>query len=69
MQPRPIAELDLQETITLLHVANGDIDADDLAEASVTRLETLGLVEQRGIALGLTSIGIHKVARLRFESS
>ena len=69
MQYRPIAELDRQETITLLHVANGDIDADDLAEASVTRLERLGLVEQRGVALGLTSSGIHKVARLRLRPS
>ena len=65
MQYRPIAELDRQETITLLHVANGDIDADDLAEANVTRLETLGLVEQRGMALGLTAIGIHRVAYLK----
>ena len=65
MRHRPIAELDPQETITLLHVANRDIGADDLGEANVTRLETLGLVEQRGMALGLTAMGIHKVACLR----
>jgi hypothetical protein len=65
MQRSVIAELNPQETITLLHVANRDIGADDLGEANVTRLETLGLVEQRGIALGLTAMGIHKVACLR----
>jgi len=67
MQHRPLAELNPQETIALLHVADGDIDADDLAEASITRLETLGLVEQRGIALGLTAMGIHRVACLKLS--
>jgi hypothetical protein len=65
MQRTAIAELNPQETITLLHVANRDIGADDLGEANVTRLESLGLVEQRGIALGLTAMGIRKVACLK----
>jgi hypothetical protein len=69
MQHGPIAKLNSQDAITLLHVADGDVAADDLAEPNVTRLETLGLVEQRGVALGLTSIGIHEVARLRLGSS
>jgi len=64
--PAPeLAELDPQEAVTLLHVANRDIGADDLAEASVTRLELLGFVEQRGLALGLTAIGMRRVACLR----
>ena len=65
MQRIEVTELNSQEAVTLLHVANGDIAADDLAEASVSRLELLGLVEQRGIALGLTAMGIHRVAYLR----
>jgi len=65
MQRIEAAALDPQEAVTLLHVANRDIGADDLAEASVTRLEALGLVEQRGIALGLTAMGIHRVACLK----
>ena len=60
----PSVELSRQEAMTLIRIANeGDIGADD--EGIVTRLQSLGLVEQRGISLGLTLRGMQSVVRLR----
>jgi hypothetical protein len=52
--------------MTLIQIANmGDVDSDDVDEDTVTRLQSLGLVEQRGISLGLTLRGMQSVVRLR----
>jgi hypothetical protein len=60
-----LVELSLQEALTLIRIANVDVGADDIGEANVTRLQSLGLVEQRGVSFGLTLMGIQRVARLR----
>lgn len=65
MEHSQLVELSPQEALTLLRIANVDVGADDLAETNVTRLQTLGLVEQRGVSFGLTLMGIQRVARLR----
>ena len=59
------AELSPQEETALLRIADGDSGVLDVEEADVSRLQTLELVEQRGVSLGLTLRGVQKVARLR----
>jgi len=64
-QSSPI-ELDPQEAMTLIQIANGgDVGAQEISESNVTRLQSLGLVEQRGLSMGLTAMGMQRVARLR----
>ena len=65
MEHSLLVELSLQEALTLIRIANVDVGADDIGEANVTRLQSLGLVEQRGVSFGLTLMGIQRVARLR----
>jgi hypothetical protein len=60
-----LVELSPQEALTLIRIANVDVGADDIGETDVTRLQSLGLVEQRGVSFGLTLMGIQRVARLR----
>ena len=59
------ADLSPQEETTLLRIADGDSGEPDVEEADVSRLQSLELVEQRGVSLGLTLRGVQKVARLR----
>ena len=60
------AELTPQEENALLRIADGDGSGEhDVKEADVSRLQSLELVEQRGVSLGLTLRGVQKVARLR----
>lgn len=63
----PMAELTLHETMTLIQIANGWDGAADISETDVTRLQTLGLVEQRGATIGLTTMGRQRIVRLRRE--
>lgn len=66
MEYSPFVELTREEAVTLVQIANGgDADAEDISDSNVTRLQSRGLVEQRGLSLGLTAMGIHTVARLR----
>ena len=65
MEHSRVVELSPQEALTLIRIANVDVGADDIGEANVTRLQSLGLVEQRGVSFGLTLMGIQRVARLR----
>ena len=66
MEHSPSVELNREEAITLIQIANmGDVDSDDVDEDTVTRLQSLGLLEQRGISLGLTLRGMQSVVRLR----
>ena len=55
------AELSPQEVTTLLRIADGSGE-QDIEEAAVSRLQTLELVEQRGVSLGLTLRGVQEVA-------
>ena len=65
MEHSLVVELSPQEALTLIRIANVDVGADDIGETNVTRLQSLGLVEQRGVSFGLTLMGIQRVARLR----
>ena len=58
-------ELTLHEENSLLRIADGDDAQHDVEEAAVSRLQSLALVEQRGVAFGLTLVGMRKVAQLR----
>ena len=59
------AQLSPDDEYTLLRIANGDGERNDVEEAAVSRLHSLSLVEQRGISFGLTLRGMRKVAQLR----
>jgi hypothetical protein len=66
MEHSPSVELSRQEAMALIRIANeGDIGSGDIDEGTVTRLQSLGLVEQRGISLALTLRGVQSVVRLR----
>src|SRR5258708_34183404 len=59
MEHSPSVELNREEAMTLIQIANeGDIGSGNVDEGTVTRLQSLGLVEQRGQALGLTLRGM-----------
>jgi hypothetical protein len=62
----PLVELSPQEAMALIQIANaGGIRAGAVSESDVSRLHLLGLVEQRGMSMGLTSMGIQAIARLK----
>jgi hypothetical protein len=42
-----------------------EVSERELFESDLSRLHLLGLVEQRGMAMGLTATGIQAIARLR----
>jgi hypothetical protein len=66
MEHSPSVELNREEAMTLIQIANmGDVGSDDVDEDTVTRLQSLGLVEQRGISLALTLRGVQSVVRFR----
>ena len=58
-------ELTPYEENSLLRIADGADAQDDVEEAAVSRLQSLSLVEQRGMSFGLTLIGVRKVAQLK----
>jgi hypothetical protein len=58
-------ELTPNEAHSLLRIADGANAQDDVEEADVSRLQSLALVEQRGVSMGLTLQGVRKVAQLR----
>ena len=60
-----MVELTLHEALTLMQIANGWDGVEDISEMDVTRLQTLGLVEQRGMSIGLTAMGRRRIVRLR----
>jgi len=60
-----LIELSPQETIALIQIANAGVCAATVLEKDLSRLHLLDLVEQRGIFMGLTAIGIRTVSRLR----
>ena len=58
-------ELTPHEEHSLLRIADGNDAQHDVEEAAVSRLQRLALVEQRGVSLGLTLMGVRKVAQLK----
>jgi hypothetical protein len=58
-------ELTPHEENSLLRIADGADAQADVEEAAVSRLQSLSLVEQRGMSFGLTLIGVRKVAQLK----
>ncbi len=55
-----------QEAMALIQIANaGGPRAGTVSESDLSRLHLLGLVEQRGMSMGLTAMGIHTIARLK----
>ena len=58
-------ELTPHEENSLLRIADGADALHEIEEADVSRLQSLALVEQRGVSLGLTLIGVRKVAQLK----
>jgi hypothetical protein len=66
LEHSPLVELSPQEAMALIQIANaGGIRAGTVSESDVSRLHLLGLVEQRGIAMGLTATGLQAIARLK----
>ena len=66
LEDSPIVELSPREAMALIQIANaGGMRAGTVSESDLSRLHLLGLVEQRGIAMGLTATGIQTIARLR----
>jgi len=51
--------------MTLMQIANGWDGADEICEPDVSRLQALGLIEQRGASIGLTTTGRQAIVRLR----
>jgi hypothetical protein len=60
-----LIELSPQETLALIEIADAGVWVDTVSEKELDRLHMLGLVEQRGISIGLTAIGIRTIARLK----
>jgi hypothetical protein len=58
-------QLTPHEEHSLLRIADGDSAQHDVEESDVSRLQSLELVEQRGMSVGLTLMGVRKVAQLK----
>lgn len=66
MERGPVVELSPQEVMALIRVANaGGVQAGVVSEVDLTRLHLLGLIEQRGLSMGLTAMGMRAIAQLR----
>ena len=51
--------------MALIQIANAGVRAGLVSESDLSRLHLLGLVEQRGMSMGLTAMGIQTIARLK----
>ena len=58
-------DLTPHEENSLLRIADGADAEHEVEEANVSRLQSLALVEQRGLSFGLTLMGVRKVAQLK----
>ena len=59
-----LIELSPREAMALIQIANaGGVRAGSVSEDDLNRLYSLGLVEQRGLSMGLTAIGMQTIAR------
>ena len=62
-----LIELSPQETMALIEIADAGVWVETVSEKDLNCLHMLGLVEQRGIIIGLTAIGIRTIARLKHK--
>jgi hypothetical protein len=70
VQDSQLFELSPRETTALIQISNaGGVRAGSVSEDDLSRLYSLGLVEQRGLSMGLTAIGMQAVARVRRDAS
>ena len=60
-------EISPREAMALIQISNAGVRAGSVSEDDLGRLYSLGLVEQRGLSMGLTTIGMQTVARLRLR--
>ena len=66
MESSQLVELSPQEAMALVQISSaGGVGAGSISEGDLSRLYSLGLVEQRGLSMGLTAMGMQTVARLR----
>ena len=65
MERSALVDLNPQETMALIQIANAGVRAGLVSESDLSRLHLLGLVEQRGTSMGLTAMGIQTIARLK----
>jgi hypothetical protein len=66
MECSQLVELSPQEAMALVQISNaGGVRTGSISESDLCRLYSLGLVEQRGLSMGLTARGMQTVARLR----
>ena len=66
MECSQLVELSPQEAMALVQISNaGGARAGSISESDLCRLYSFGLVEQRGLSMGLTAMGMQTVARLR----
>ena len=65
MERSPVVELNPQEALALIQIANAGVRAGSVDENDLSRLHLLGLVEQRGLSMGLTTMGMQTIARLK----
>ena len=64
-----LVELSPREAAALIQISNaGGVRAGSVSEDDLSRLYSLGLVEQRGLSMGLTAIGMQAVARARRDA-
>lgn len=66
MECSQLVALSPQEAMALVQISNAEgVAAGNVSEGDLSRLHSLGLVEQRGLSIGLTATGMQTVARLR----
>jgi len=65
LERSPVVALNAQEALALIQIANAGLRAGTVDESDLSRLHLLGLVEQRGMSIGLTTMGIQTIARLK----
>lgn len=69
MEDSQLFELSPREVTALIQISNaGGVRAGSVSEDDLSRLHSLGLVEQRGLSMGLTATGMHAVARVRRDA-
>ena len=65
MESGPLDELTSREALTLIQIANGWDGLAHICESDVSRLQALGLIQQRRASIGLTATGRQRIVRLR----
>mgnify|MGYP007039510156 CR=1 FL=1 len=67
MDSSQLSALSPREAAALIQISNAGVRAGSVSEEDLSRLYSLGLIEQRGLSMGLTAMGMQAVARARLE--